>query len=76
MKQGSVIRSNRSQFIRLPKSVALPENVIRVDIVAIGHTLIISPADETWDNWFDAECVSPDFMGLRDQPANQVRDRF
>lgn len=53
MEQGAVFQSNRSQAIRLPKAVALPANVKRVDIVAVGRTRIIAPAGEVWDSWFD-----------------------
>lgn len=76
MDQGAVFKSNRSQAIRLPKSVALPEDITRVDVVAIGRTRIISPAGESWDSWFEGECVSPDFMAAREQPADQEREGF
>lgn len=76
MEQGSVFQSNRSQAIRLPKAVALPEDVKRVDVVAIGRTRIISPVGESWDIWFDGEGVTADFMAEREQPADQERDRF
>lgn len=76
MDQGAVFKSNRSQAIRLPKSVAFPESITRVDVVAIGRTRIISPAGETWDSWFDDECVSPDFMASREQPNDQEREGF
>lgn len=76
MEQGAVFKSNRSQAIRLPKSVALPEDITRVDVVAIGRTRIISPAGEAWDSWFEGESVSPDFMASRDQPADQEREGF
>jgi antitoxin VapB len=74
MEQGSVFQSNRSQAVRLPKAVALPEDVKRVDIVAVGRTRIITPAGEAWDSWFDGEAVSIDFMTERDQPALQERE--
>lgn len=76
MEQGAVFKSNRSQAIRLPKSVALPENVTRVDIVAIGRTRIITPAGESWDSWFDADDATPEYMASRDQPADQEREGF
>jgi antitoxin VapB len=76
VEQGSVFQSNRSQAIRLPKAVALPEDVKRVDVVAIGRTRIISPVGESWDTWFDGEGVTADFMPGREQPADQERDRF
>lgn len=76
MEQGAVFKSNRSQAVRLPKSVALPEDVKRVDVVAVGRTRIISPAGETWDSWFEGPSVSADFMAEREQPIDQEREGF
>lgn len=76
MDQGSVFQSNRSQAIRLPKAVALPVDVKRVDIVAVGRSRIITPAGESWDSWFDGEGVSNDFMAEREQPQEQEREAF
>lgn len=76
MEQGAVFQSNRSQAIRLPKAVALPGDVKRVDVVVLGRTRIISPAGECWDSWFDAPGVSDDFMADRCQPAQQEREAF
>lgn len=76
MVQGSVFQSNRSQAVRLPKAVALPDDVKRVDVVAVGRTRIITPAGEAWDSWFDEEGVTTDFMCERDQPAEQERETF
>jgi antitoxin VapB len=76
VEQGAIFKSNRSQAVRLPKSVALPDDVKRVDVVAIGRIRILTPAGESWDSWFDGEGVSPDFMSTRDQPADQEREGF
>lgn len=76
MDQGAVFQSNRSQAVRLPKAVALPEGVKRVDVVALGRTRIITPAGESWDSWFEGEGVTADFMAERDQPAEQEREGF
>ncbi|WP_024676749.1 type II toxin-antitoxin system VapB family antitoxin [Pseudomonas syringae] len=76
MEQSTVFKSNRSQAVRLPKAVALPDDVKRVDVVAVGRTRIISPAGEMWNSWFDGEGVSDDFMTEREQPAEQLRESF
>jgi len=76
LEQGSVFQSNRSQAIRLPKAVALPDDVKRVDVVALGRTRIITPAGEAWDSWFDGDGVTADFMAEREQPADQERETF
>ena len=72
--QTTVFKSNRSQAVRLPKAVALPENVHRVDVIAIGNTRLITPAGESWDSWFDAQGVGDDFMPSREQPDDQQRE--
>ncbi len=71
-----VFKSNRSQAVRLPKSVALPENIQAVDIVAIGNTRLITPAGGAWDSWFEGCGVTEDFMVQREQPADQEREGF
>ncbi|MCA1924200.1 type II toxin-antitoxin system VapB family antitoxin [Buttiauxella noackiae] len=76
MEKTTVFKSNRSQAVRLPKAVALPEDVKHVEIVAIGRTRIISPAGESWDDWFNGESVTADFMSEREQPSEQIREDF
>jgi len=72
----TLFKSNKSQAVRLPKAVALPDSVKKVEIVAIGNTRIITPAGESWDQWFDGPGVSEDFMVERDQPEDQHRENF
>jgi len=74
MEQASLFKSNKSQAVRLPKPVALPDSVKKVDIVVLGAARLITPAGTAWDLWFDAPGVSEDFMQARDQPAPQVRE--
>ena len=76
MKSGAVFKSNTSQAIRLPKDVALPESVKRVDIIPLGRARLIVPAGEGWDSWFDESSVTDDFMATRDQPTEQAREAF
>lgn len=76
MEQTTIFMSNRSQAVRLPKAVAMPSDVKRVNVVAIGRTRIITPAGESWDSWFDGDAVTGDFMNDREQPADQERDPF
>lgn len=69
-----IFKSNRSQAVRLPKEVAFPESVKDVEIVAIGKKRIISPVDQSWDDWFDGPGISSDFMEERQQPDDQHRE--
>ncbi len=74
MEQSTVFKNNKSQAVRLPKPVALPDSVKKVDIVKLGNARLITPAGESWDFWFDGPGVSDDFMPEREQPAMQTRE--
>lgn len=73
MDRGSVFMTNKTQAVRLPKSVRLPEGVTSVDIVRLGRSWVITPSGESWKQWFEGESVSADFMTDRDQPPDQER---
>lgn len=68
--------SNRTQAVRLPKSISFPEGVKHVEVIAVGRSRIITPVGESWDSWFEGEGVSDDFMCSREQPAEQEREGF
>ena len=74
MVQSTVFKNNKSQAIRLPKPVALPDSVTKVDIVKLGRARLIIPAGESWDLWFDRRRASEDFMPEREQPDHQERE--
>jgi len=38
MTRSTVFLTNRSQAVRLPKSVAFPEDVHQVEIIRLGHS--------------------------------------
>lgn len=76
MEKTTLFKSNRSQAVRLPKAVALPDDVKQIEIVALGRTRIMTPAGEAWDSWFDGESVSPDFMAAREQPGSKTGKIF
>ncbi|MDI3438873.1 toxin-antitoxin system antitoxin VapB [Erwinia sp. V90_4] len=68
--------SNRTQAVRLPKSISFPAGVKHVEVIAVGRSRLITPAGESWDSWFNDECVSADFMSSREQPPEQEREGF
>ena len=74
MAQSTVFKTNKSQAVRLPKPVALPESVKRVEIIKLGQSRLISPADAAWDSFFDGPGVSEDFLDQRAQPEAQKRE--
>jgi len=72
----SVFLNNKTQAVRIPKEIALPDDVKQVTITRNGDNLIISPVEKNWDSFFDGSEVSEDFMLNRNQPAPQQRDEF
>ena len=71
-----IFKSNQSQAVRLSKAVAFPEGVSNVEVVVVGSSRVITPANQSWDSWFDSSPVSNDFMVDREQPALQERESF
>lgn len=74
MERGSVFMTNRTQAVRFPKSVRLPDGVTSVDIQRRGHSWVITPSEQSWAAWFEGEAVSSDFLVGRDQPSDQERE--
>lgn len=75
MTTTTVFTNNRSQAIRLPAELRLPDNVKRVDVRARGHERIIAPLGQTWDSFFlEGPQVADDFLDARasqDQPERE-----
>ena len=76
MERVKVFKNNKSQAVRLPKPVSLPDTVKEVDIIRLGRSRLITPAGEAWDSWFEGEGVTDDFMNERDQAGEQEREQF
>lgn len=73
MVETTLLKSNKSQTVRLPKDVAFPEDVRKVTIIRDGKRRIIVPADSSWDDFFSASGIE---VGPRDQPQAQLREDF
>ena len=74
MIQTNIFKSNKTRAVRLPKAVAMPENVKEVDIIKVGNRRIISPSGTGWDEWFETGSATDDFMSERSQPKLQARE--
>ena len=62
----TVFTNNRSQAVRLPAEARLPDNVKKVIVRIRGRDRIITPIENTWDNFFlSGPSVSDDFMNER-----------
>lgn len=71
MSIGTVFVNNRTQAVRIPLDVRLPEGVHKVEIRARGNERIIVPLGQSWDSFFQGgPAVSDDFLPER---ANQLQ---
>jgi antitoxin VapB len=75
MTTSTVFTNNRTQAVRLPAELRLPEGVKRVDVRARGRERIIAPADSAWDSFFlSDESVSDDFLPERATQTQSNRE--
>lgn len=73
----SVFTNNRSQAVRLPADVRLPEGVKRVEIRARGVERVIAPVGHGWDSFFiDGPMPADDFMDVRASQQQPERESF
>lgn len=75
MTATTVFINNRSQAIRLPAGLRLPDTVKRVDVRAQGCERIIAPLGQTWDSFFlDGPQVADDFLETRTSQVQSERE--
>ena len=75
MSVGTVFVNNRTQAVRLPVDVRLPEGVHKVEIRVKGHERILAPIGQTWDSFFlDGPRVGDDFLSERATQQQSERE--
>lgn len=75
MSVGTVFINNRTQAVRLPLDVRLPDGVRKVEIRVKGQERIIAPLGQTWDSFFlGGPCVSDDFLVERASQQQPERE--
>lgn len=62
--------------MRLPKPVALPASVRHVEITKMGHSRLVTPVGQSWDEFFNGPKASKDFMTKRRQPQLDKREQL
>jgi antitoxin VapB len=70
--QTTIFKTNRSQAVRIPKEIAFPDGVTKVYVRRVGKSVIITPINALWDDFF-GRAPNPDFPD-REQPPTQERD--
>lgn len=69
--------SNRSQAVRIPADLRLPDTVKEVEVRACGQERIIAPVGRSWDSLFlDGPGVSDDFLAERADQEQAEREAF
>jgi antitoxin VapB len=69
--------SNRSQAVRIPADLRLPDSVKEVEVRACGQERIIAPVGRSWDSFFlDGPLASDDFLAERASQEQADRDAF
>lgn len=77
MATSTVFINNRSQAVRLPAEMRLPEGVKQVSVRARGHERVIAPLSEAWDSFFlSTPAISEDFMEERASQTQPEREAF
>lgn len=67
--------SNRSQAVRIPADLRLPDSVKEVEVRASGQERIIAPVGRSWDSFFmNGPAVSDDFLAERASQEQSERD--
>jgi len=74
MTQSTVFKNNKTQAIRLPKALAFPDHVKKVNITPHGKGLLIEPIGGSWVEFFNGPRMDDDFMKDRDRPPPQERE--
>jgi antitoxin VapB len=75
MTTTTVFTNNRSQAIRLPAALRLPDGVKRVEVRARGCERIIAPLGQAWDSFFlDGPQVADDFLETRASQGQPARE--
>ncbi len=76
MIQSTVFKTNKTQAVRIPKAMAFPDFVKKVNIIQQGNGLLIVPVATvgSWEEFFNGPRMDDDFMKERDQPPPQERE--
>ena len=75
MSISTVFTNNRTQAVRLPADVRLPEDVKQVTVRAVGKERIVAPLQSSWDSFFMGGLqVTEDFITTRATQQQTTRE--
>ena len=73
MTQSTVFKTNKTQAVRLPKALAFPDSVKKVNITQQGDSLVITPIKTSWEEFMNSPGIGDDFE-RSPQPPMQIRE--
>jgi len=74
--RSTVFKSGRNEAVRIPVAVRFPEGTKDVVIQQSGKSLVVTPAENSWDAFFAMPKLGDDFLTERDQGQFEERDTF
>ena len=75
LRKAALFKSNRSQAVRIPKDIAFPDDVGEVYVRRVGKSVILTPINALWDDFFDRG-PNPDFPERFPQGEYEERESF
>jgi antitoxin VapB len=73
----TVFTNNRTQAVRMPAEARLPDEVKKVIVRIRGRERIITPIENTWDNFFmNGPTVTEEFLNERGVQLVSKRESF
>jgi antitoxin VapB len=71
--RSTVFKTNQTQAVRIPKALAFPDHVKAVTIKPVGNGLLISPVENSWEEFMKGPRLDDDFE-RPPQPEPQKRE--
>lgn len=75
-REAALFRSNRSQAVRIPKDLEFPEGVKKIIVRRVGPSIILTPKEALWDDFFAKLPADDDFVIPDDPPPADDIDAF
>lgn len=76
VSKSTVFKSGRSDAVRIPAAMRFPEGTKDVVIRREGKSLVVTPAEASWDAFFAMPKLDNDFMLSREQGVFDEREEF
>jgi antitoxin VapB len=73
-RTAALFKSNRNQAVRLPKDFTFPDDVDKVLIRRVGKSILLTPPNAFWDDFFDRLPADDDFVEPEELPLEPIEE--